>query len=223
MRLPRRGRRLPLQAALRIMAARTCPRRHREAVRRHGLERGQNPQQRADSGGQMWHALLHAASTPLVIAFDAAGSRRARPDRSAGSSPADSRRSPCRRCAARSFTVCGASDGSRAIAAPENGMTYGIHADLAAAPQPALGARAASPRRPRGVARGELRIRSRNGVMPSSSAAVSIGSMCGMICALLNSASTCGEKLSMPKPSTRKPALRMAASRSPSSRRCGWC
>ncbi len=46
--------------------------------------------------------------------------------------------------------------------------------------------------------------------MPSSSAAFSIGSMWRWICALLNSSSTLREKFSMPKPSTRKPARRMA-------------
>ena len=49
---------------------------------------------------------------------------------------------------------------------------------------------------------------------PVASAAVSIGSMWRWICALLNSSSTRCEKLSMPKPSTRKPARRIAVRRS---------
>jgi branched-chain amino acid transport system ATP-binding protein/neutral amino acid transport system ATP-binding protein len=55
---------------------------------------------------------------------------------------------------------------------------------------------------------------SRKGVTPASSARVRFGSMWRWMRALLNSRRIAGAKLSMPKPSTRKPASRIAASRS---------
>ena len=88
-----------------------------------------------------------------------------------------------------------------------------IHPDLAASRSQRYASRSVSATSS-SCARGELRIRSRNGVTPVASAAVSIGSMWRWICALLNSPSTRCEKLSMPKPSTRKPARRMAVRRS---------
>ena len=79
--------------------------------------------------------------------------------------PADHRAGDLR--AARS-TVCGTSVGSRANAAPENGMTYGYMPISQPCAQPAIGAARSVSATSETLARGELRMISRNGVMPSS-------------------------------------------------------
>ena len=196
----------------------------RDAVLGHDRHRAQNPQQRTNARRQMRHGILQVAPAVARSALRCSGSLRS-PMGSMG-----------RIFAACSHSMLVPATRRRSMnrvrrqrrVARERGARERNHVrDTCRSRSPAAASdrpRARSCATSSSEARGELRMRSRNGVMPASSAALSIGSMCRWICALLNSASTSRrEVLDAEAEHAEAGAPHGRQALRPTSHRCDWC